>query len=467
MEAVVVEGKKNGAQKSPLTGNRCRPKDGIAKEIKIEVVDISSLREFERNAREHTDEQVDLLDQSIENYGLTKPPLIDKEGVIVAGHGVIRALKRRGTKRIPVIRLRHLTEKQVREYRLADNKLAEKSKWNDELLAEELRDIVALDLDCEIAIPGFETGQIDFLLQGHDLNAIDEADEVPEINPSDRAVSREDDLWIFGRRHRLLCGDARKERSFKRLMKTDKARMVFTDAPYNRDKDQISGLGRIKHPNFAMASGEMSAAQFIVFLVTVLRLLAMHSVDGSIHEIFMDWRHMDEILAAGRRVYSELKNLCIWVKDNGGMGSLFRSRHELVFVFKNGSASHVNNVELGKHGRNRTNVWCYPGVNTMRPGRLEELAMHPTVKPIALVADAIMDCSGRGDIVLDCFGGSGTTLIAAEKTGRRAYLVEIDPAYVDVTIERYQKVTGQAVIHDASGLTFDQLKAEHTDGGSR
>ncbi len=251
-------------------------------------------------------------------------------------------------------------------------------------------------------------------------------------------------------------------------METYKAQMVFTDPPYNVViNGNVSGLGRTRHREFAMASGEMSVAQFIAFLLTVLRLLAAHSVDGSIHEIFMDWRHMHEILAAGRKVYTELKNLCVWVKDNGGMGSLFRSCHELIFVFKNGPSPHINNVELGKHGRNRTNVWCYPGVNTMRAGRMEELAMHPTVKPVALVADAIMDCSRRGDIVLDCFGGSGTTLIAAEKTGRRAYLMEIHAPYVDATIKRYQKLTGKSVIHEASGLTFDQLKAERAEGGSR
>jgi DNA modification methylase len=457
--------KKKG--RSALTNKRGGPRVVAQKEMRLELVDIASIREYERNTKDHPREQIEDLKQSLERYGPTKPVLIDKDGVIVAGHGIVRALKERGETKVHIIRLRNLSEKLVREYRLADNKLAEKSKWNDELLADELAEIMALDLECEIAIPGFDTGDVDVLLQGHDSNDLEEADAVPEVDQSETAVTREGDLWILGK-HRLYCGDARKPRSFDRLMDGNKARMIFSDCPYNvAIRGNVSGLGRIKHREFEMASGEMSVAQFIVFLVTVLRLLATNSVDGSIHELFMDWRHMHEILTAGRRVYSELKNLCVWVKDNGGMGSLFRSRHELVFVFKSGSAPHVNNVELGKHGRNRTNVWCYPGVNTMRPGRLEELAMHPTVKPIALVSDAIMDCSHRGDIILDPFGGSGTTLIAAENTGRRGYLIEIDPLYVDVTIKRYQKLTGKSAIHEASGLTFEQLRVERADGGSR
>jgi DNA modification methylase len=463
---VVAKTKRKDAQGSALTDNSGGQKFA-RKEMEIELVDIASIQEYEHNANDHPREQIDDLKQSVGRYGQTKPVAIDKDGVIIAGHGIVRALKERGETTVYVVRLRHLSEKLVREYRLADNKLAQKSKWNEELLAAELTEIMALDLECEIAIPGFDTGDIDFLLQGHDSNGVEEADAIPEVSQSEAAVTREGDTWILGK-NRLYCGDARKPRSFARLMDGNQARMGFTDCPYNvAIRGNVSGLGRIKHGDFKMASGEMSAAQFIVFLVTVLRLLAIHSMDGSIHELFMDWRHMHEMLTAGRRVYSELKNLVVWVKDNGGMGSLFRSRHELIFVFKNGSAPHVNNVELGKHGRNRTNVWCYPGVNTMRPGRLEELAMHPTPKPLALVSDAIMDCSHRGDIILDPFGGSGTTLIAAEKTGRRGYLIEIDPLYVDVTIKRYHKLTGKTVIHESSGLTFDQLRVERAEGGSR
>lgn len=467
----MVEGKNKGIRGSTLARNRGpkigAPKEMHIKEMHIEVVPISSLKPYPRNARVHSRKQIGEIADSMERFGVTMPILIDRDGVVVAGHGRLEALQLLGRKHVHIIRLEHLTEAQVRAYRLADNKLSENSSWNVELLGIELRDLAELDVDCDVSIPGFETGEIDFLVQNLDANSLDESDEIPEINESEPPASREGDLWILGR-HRLLCGDARKRKAFAILMGNDRAAVVFTDAPYNVPiNGNVSGLGRIQHGEFAMASGEMSESEFISFLTTVMRLLADHSVDGSIHFLFMDWRHMHEIIAASRKVYSEFKNACVWVKDNGAMGSLYRSRHELVFVFKHGAAPHINNVELGKHGRNRTNVWCYPGVNTMRAGRLEELAMHPTVKPVALVADAIMDCSKRGGIVLDCFGGSGTTLIAAEKTGRRAYLMEIDPAYVDVTVKRYQKLTGKAAVHDPSGLTFDQLKAERTEGVSR
>jgi len=235
--------------------------------------------------------------------------------------------------------------------------------------------------------------------------------------------------------------------------------MIFTDPPYNvRVDGNVCGLGAIKHREFQMASGEMTESEFIQFLKTTLGNLASFSVDGSIHFVCMDWRHCFEVISAGRNIYGELKNLCVWNKTNGGMGSLYRSKHEFVFVFKNGNGTHINNVELGSHGRYRTNVWDYPGISSMQASRLEELAMHPTVKPVALVTDAILDCSKRGGIVLDCFGGSGTTLVAAEKTGRRGYVMEIDPAYVDVSVRRFEKLTGKEASHAESGLTFAETK---------
>ena len=277
-------------------------------------------------------------------------------------------------------------------------------------------------------------------------------------------MSRVGDLWLLGD-HRLLCGDATKLASYGSLLGGERAQLVFVDPPYNvRIDGHVCGSGSIKHREFEMAAGEMSEAQFTGFLTTVLERLAQHSADGSIHYVCMDWRHIFELLAAGRAAYSELKNLCVWNKDNGGMGSLYRSKHELVLVFKHGSGAHINNVELGRHGRNRTNVWDYAGVNSFGAGRLDDLAMHPTVKPVALVADAIMDCSHRGGIVLDCFGGSGTTLIAAEQTGRHGRLIELDPAYVDVAIRRFAKLTGEKVTQAASGLTFAEIRDQRGTG---
>ena len=239
------------------------------------------------------------------------------------------------------------------------------------------------------------------------------------------------DLWQLGP-HRLICGDALDPRIVADLLDSEKAEMVFTDPPYNVAIDgNVSGLGKVRHREFAMASGEMTRAEFTAFLSSAFANLVAYSLDGSIHFVCMDWRHVGEMLEAGAANYAELKNMIVWVKDNGGMGSFYRSRHELIFAFKNGVAPHLNSFELGQNGRYRTNVWEYRGVNTLKSGRLEELALHPTVKPVAMIVDAIKDVSRRAGIVLDLFGGSGSSLIAAHKTGRRARVCELDPVYCD------------------------------------
>lgn len=259
--------------------------------------------------------------------------------------------------------------------------------------------------------------------------------------------------------HRLICDDSTDLATFETLMAGEQAQMVFTDAPYNVPVNgHICGLGKVKHHEFVMGSGEMSREEFTSFLTTVMQNLSNHSADGSIHFHCMDWRHMGEILEAGEKSYDTLKNLVVWNKDNGRMGSFYRSKHELIFVFKKGSTPHINTFELGQHGRYRTNVWDYAGVNSMRAGRGEELAMHPTVKPVAMVADAMLDCSKHGGIVLDAFSGSGTTIMAAEQTGRAARAIELDPRYVDVAVRRWQKHSGQSAILNGSGVTFDAVE---------
>jgi DNA modification methylase len=289
-----------------------------------------------------------------------------------------------------------------------------------------------------------------------------EADEVPAIDRAVLAVSHPGDRWRIGN-HFLLCGDALKRDSYVKLLGAQKAQMVFTDPPYNVPiAGNVSGLGRVKHREFAMASGEMNAHEFATFLATAFKRLADFSINGSIHFVCMDWRHIHELLEAAAKPYSELKNLCVWSKTNAGMGSLYRSQFELIFVLKRGTAPHVNNVELGRFGRNRTNVWNYPGMNTFGKDRGDELAMHPTVKPLALVADAILDCSKRGGIILDAFAGSGTTLIAAERTGRRGYGIEIDPHYADTIIRRFDEVYGLKAIHADSKLDFEGLRKERS-----
>jgi DNA modification methylase len=309
------------------------------------------------------------------------------------------------------------------------------------------------ECNLDLEITGFEAAEIDGLLGDLVDPELDPADEVPA--PNKKAVSKSGDLWQLGP-HRLLCGDAQSAADVRRLMGNALAAMVITDPPYNLPIKKIQGRGRIKHGNFAQGSGEMSSAEFGRFLRVVLALAAKHSANGSIHFVFMDWRHMGELLAAGSAIYSELKTLIAWVKTTPAQGSFYRSQHELVFVFKNGDATHVNNVQLGRHGRNRSNVWTYPGMNTFRAGRLDDLAMHPTVKPVALVADAMRDCSRRGDIVLDPFMGSGTTIMAAERVGRRAYGLEMDPLYVDVAVRRWQAYTRRDAVLTGTGETFDE-----------
>jgi DNA modification methylase len=428
--------------------------------MKIEYTLVRELRPYRNNARTHSKKQVRQIANSIEKFGFCNPVLIDNDKQIIAGHGRVEAAKLLGIDAVPTCRLSHLSEADKRAYILADNKLAEKAGWDKELLAIELQGLI--DLDFELELTGFEMPEIDVILEDAREAKGDPSepeDGVPQY-PSGPVVTQAGDLWVLGN-HRLLCANAREEAAYDCLLEGAKAEFVFTDPPYNVAIDgNVCGLGRIRHREFAMGSGEMSEAEFTSFLETIFERLAEHTVDGSIHQICMDWRHMWEMLAAGREVYSELKNLCVWNKANAGMGSFYRSKHELIFVWKNGGTGHINNFELGQHGRNRTNVWDYAGVNSLRAGRLEELAMHPTVKPVALVADAIKDCSDRGSLVLDPFCGSGTSLIAAERTGRKARSLEIDPAYVDVAVRRWQTYTGKAAILAASGETFETIEEQ-------
>jgi DNA modification methylase len=270
-------------------------------------------------------------------------------------------------------------------------------------------------------------------------------------------VTRAGDLWILDK-HRLFCGDALQAESYARVMGTEKADMMFADAPYNVPiAGHASGLGAVKHSNFAMASGELSAAEFEAFLKTSLGYAAHCSRNGAVHFVCGDWRHIPEMLAAGEAIYSKLINLCIWNKSNAGMGSLYRSKHELIFVFKVGNGAHINNVALGRHGRHRTNVWDYVSQNALNGTSKSKLALHPTVKPVAMIADAIRDCSNRGGLILDPFGGVGTTLVAAERTGRRARVIELDPHYVDTSIERWQRLIGGVAMHADTGQPFTRL----------
>jgi DNA modification methylase len=423
--------------------------------LTIERVPIQNLRPSPNNSRVHPREQIDKLVRAIAEFGFLIPVLIDDRNRVIAGHARLEAAKALGLTEIPCIRTRHLSEAQKRAFAIFDNRLAEDSKWDFQLLAKEFEFLQSEGFALQMT--GFEIPEFDMIFAADDTATKSiENDEIPDLVPT-RAITKPNDLWIM-RDHRLVCGDARRPECFALLMNGARAHLVFTDPPYNvKIRGHVSGKGRIEHREFAEASGEMRPAQFAKFLEDSLGLLAEHSKDGSIHFICMDWRHLDGMHTAGQRVYGELKNLVVWVKTNGGMGSLYRSQHELIFVWKNGRGKHTNNVQLGKHGRNRSNVWSYAGANSFSSDRLTDLAMHPTVKPVGLVADAILDCSRRGDLVLDSFGGSGTTLIACERTSRRARLIEIDPIYCDQTVRRWQKLTGRIAVN-AAGIPFNNFE---------
>ncbi len=425
----------------------------------IEQVPIGSLKPYPGNARTHDDRQIAKIAQSLEAFGWMNPLIADGDGTIIAGHGRWLAAGKLGLTDVPVVRVHHLTDDAIKAYRIADNQLALLSGWDDELLAIELQHLSSAELDFNIEAIGFDHVEIDLRIAPPDKagdDALDPADEdVPE--PASVAVSQIGDIWCMGD-HRLLCGSALERANFEALMNGKLARMVFQDAPYNVPVDgHVGGLGKTKHREFAMASGEMSEAEFTDFLATNLEFVTSHCAEGAVLDLCMDWRSLYPLQTAMRRAGLGFINLATWVKPNGGMGSLYRSQHELVLIAKKGTASHINNVELGKHGRYRTNVWRYAGVNSFGRQRMEQLTAHPTPKPVALVADAIRDVTHRGHIVLDSFMGSGTTLLAAERTGRIAYGVDIDPLYIDVGVRRWQEMTGRQAVLERTGQSFDDV----------
>jgi DNA modification methylase len=421
---------------------------------------IDQLKPYAHNARKHEKRQLKQIAESIRIFGFVNPVLVDRNNRIIAGHGRVEAARLLGMTEVPTIRLEDLSEEQIRAYVIADNKLAENAGWDREILAVELQHLLTLDCaNFDVTITGFEVAEIDAILE--DETQSEEEGEFLEPVFGESPITELGDLWLLGK-HRILCGNSLRDETYKILMGNRRAAVVFTDPPYNvRICGHATGNGAIHHREFAMASGEMSDAEYVSFLGTSLRLCARYSANNSVHYVCIDWRHVGDLISAGRQHYDKFLNLCVWVKNVGGMGSFYRSQHELVLVFRKGEGPHRNNIELGQFGRNRTNIWQYPGIQTQSKqgdeGNL--LALHPTVKPVAMVADAILDCTARGDIVLDPFLGSGTTLMAAERVGRICYGIEIDPPYVDVAIRRWQNHTGDQAMHRDSGKSFDEIIA--------
>jgi DNA modification methylase len=430
----------------------------------INVVDreISELTLNPQNPRFHSSKQIGQLARSIDTFGFLVPVLVDSQGRIIAGHGRVLACKLLGITRIPTICISHLSQHQLAAFLIADNRLTENSKWDDRLLAEQILYLSKVELDFDLDVIGFEVAEIDLKIA--ELSTLPDGerngdDIIPEV-PDKVRICRPGDMWKLGD-HSILCASALEAQSYALLLNGKRAGLVFTDPPFNvKISGHVGGLGKIRHREFKMASGEMSEQQFTDFLAKVMAHSRSYSVDGSIHFICMDWRHLKELLTAGNRASCELKNLVVWVKSNAGMGSLYRSQHELIAVFKSGREPHRNNIQLGQYGRYRTNVWNYPGANSFSRKTSEGnlLELHPTVKPLALVADAILDCSKRNDIVMDPFCGSGTTILAAERTGRVCYALEIDPIYVDTSIRRWQNATGGKAVNSVTGESFSDFE---------
>ncbi len=429
------------------------------KPLAIKDQRLTALHPNPNNARTHSKRQIRQIAESIRAFGFNNPILVDRGGQIIAGHGRYAAAHLLGLEEVPTIILEDLSPDQVRAYALADNRLVEKGSWSKEILAIELQYLMTIEsLDFDITITGFEIPEIDLIVGTVPVRP--ETAEIWEPETLRPRVSHPGDLWKL-ERHRVLCGNSLEDASYQTLMEAKLAAAVFTDPPYNCKIDgHATGNGEIRHREFAMASGEMSEAEFRAFLDASLSLLARYTVPGSVHYLCMDWRNIETLLSVGSDRYkNQLQNVCVWVKNTAGMGSFYRSQHEFVAVFRNGMKQHRNNVQLGRFGRNRTNVWQYPGVQTMskRGDEGNLLELHPTVKPVQMVADALLDSTKRGDTILDPFLGSGTTLMAAERTGRSCFAIEIDPSYVDAAIRRWQKHTGSSAVNAASGESFDNI----------
>jgi DNA modification methylase len=420
----------------------------------VTYVPVGDLKNYRQHARRHSKRNRKLMERSMREFGFITPILVEADGTIISGHLRLYTAKSLGYTSVPVIYITHLSPEQIRAYRVSENRLVELGEWNEELLALEFQGLIELDYDVELT--GFEMPEIDLVIENAFAASFESpADQVPELSIAN--ISEPGDLWLLDE-HRVLCGDACDQVSYGTLLQGELAQMVISDPPYNvRIGGNVSGLGNRKHGEFVQASGELSDDEFVDFLSAFVRCLAQYSADGSLHYLCIDWRHLHVLEGVCHRYFSRQLNLCVWVKSNGGMGSHYRSRHELVLVFKNGTASHINNVQLGSFGRNRTNVWEYDGCSTGTKDRRTDLNLHPTVKPAEMIADAIKDSSHLGGLILDPFLGSGTAVIACEMTGRTCAGMELDPKYVDVIIRRWESLTGSKARHADTGLTLEEM----------
>ena len=437
-----------------------------ATNVRVQALSISQIKPNPRNSRTHPTKQVGQIANSMVAFGFINPLLVSEDGTLIAGEGRYKAAQLLGLAKVPVIVIAGLSPARQRALAIADNRIAQNAGWNRERLAIEIPELTGLlEADgLDVSILGFEPVEIDQLQTDFEEESADPQDSIEPNWLAMAPVTKLGDLWLLGN-HRLLCGDARCADHISKLMASCRADVAFLDPPYNARIAGAVGRGKTKHSEFAMASGEMSSADYVHFLGITLNAAASVSRDGAVHFVCTDWRHIAELMAAAKPVYGDAINIAVWVKSNAGQGSFYRSQHELVGVFRVGQAPHLNNVELGRHGRSRSNVWHYAGVNSFRAGRMDELRSHPTAKPVALIADAIKDCTRRGDVVIDTFSGSGATILAAERVGRHARALEIEPRFVDVAIRRWQAFTRRDARHAESGLSFDEIAADSSRSG--
>ncbi len=414
-------------------------------------IPIKSVKPYARHARNHNKRTIEKIKRLIGHSGQLVPIIVDPNNVIIDGHAVWQSMTELGSGDIAVVVVAGRSDPETKALRLALNRIPSDAAWDNERVRQELQELV--DLSFELELTGFDAPEIDHILDVdvQKLNVVDA--DIPAVEKI--AASSISDVWVCGH-HRVGCGDARDQAFVDRVRDGKSSDICFVDPPYNVPiAGFVSGKGRAQHREFAVAAGEMSPDEFTAFLGASLKVLRAASTPRALIFACMDWRHVFELIGAGRQCGLDLFNLCVWAKTNAGMGSLYRSQHELICVFKAGAEAHANNVELGRHGRNRSNLWTYRGFNAFGSDRDELLANHPTVKPVLMIADALRDVTKRGGIVVDTFLGSGSTLMAAEETGRRCFGIEFDPLYVDVAIRRWQTKTARDAAHAETGELFE------------
>ena len=412
--------------------------------MEIKSVKIEEIKQNRKELRKFTDSEIEITTKVVKRFGFQVPIIIDNKNQVVLGAALLKAALNLNMEEVPVVEVQNLSEKELNTFTIAINKISMMGELDLENFAYDIQELLFdIDLNLTPEELGFSSIEMDNLLFTCGFEDGDDKEDTPIVKDIEKVnvVAKIGDIIKLGR-HILYCGDALQEESYQKLIGDEKADLVITDPPYNV-KIQGNVTKQKQHKDFVQASGEMTPEEFTKFLNNAFSRLKNFSTPSSLHYIFMDWKHLQEVQSATKDVYDKLLNICVWNKLKGGMGSFYRSQHEFCLVYKNKAGSYCNNIELGKNGRNRTNVWDYPGMSTSNKQAKKLRELHPTVKPVAMLMDIMLDASNYGDLVLDCFGGSGSTLMAAQECGRRARIIEISPEYCDIIIHRWEELTGE------------------------